>query len=414
MAILLTRKTIILAKLEATYGTDPIPTTALDAILVGQPTLTVDGELLTRDFVKESLSRESHVVGTKVVNISFPVEMKSSGNTDAPGVSISAVVFTGSGLDDATSGGTFDGDVDGKAGTSIFTVEIDLAAVPDTFKWNKDGGTETTSVTITGAAQALSDGVTITFAATTGHTLADKWAITVTPTAAHMPEVDPLLRICSMKRISEHVTTPNVRYVMRTNDPESATVYAYFDGLLHKITGCYGSHTFIAEAGQYARWEFSLQGLYTAPTDVTFPTSTTTDTTKPPIVQSGTWVIGAFSPVVQALNIDLAIEITQRPDMNSADGLKGLRIVGRDPSGSINPEADLIANKDFWTEWSNATGQNINGNIGSVAGEKMKTTIIQAVYRTIGYGDRGGIRTNEIPFSLAESVGDDELEYKFE
>jgi hypothetical protein len=76
------------------------------------------------------------------------------------------------GLDDATSGGTFTSSPD-----AVFTIEITAEGTPDTFKWKKDSGAYTTGVSITGSAQTLSDGVTVTFAATTGHTLADVWTI---------------------------------------------------------------------------------------------------------------------------------------------------------------------------------------------------------------------------------------------
>jgi len=94
---------------------------------------------------------------------------------------IPAAAFTGSGLDDATSGGTFK-----KADNMDIRVEIDLAAGTDTFKWSEDGGStwEETGVAITGAAQTLgTTGVTVTFAATTGHTLGDYWDIACTATA---------------------------------------------------------------------------------------------------------------------------------------------------------------------------------------------------------------------------------------
>lgn len=80
--------------------------------------------------------------------------------------------FKGDGLNDCTLGTGFSG-----AASAYFEVVIDAEGTPDTFKWRKDGGEWTTGVAITGAAQTLSDGQTITFAATTGHTLADQWVI---------------------------------------------------------------------------------------------------------------------------------------------------------------------------------------------------------------------------------------------
>ncbi len=80
---------------------------------------------------------------------------------------------TGSFLNDLTPGGLYTGFAASPGAT--YTVIIDAAGTPDTFKWRKNSGSFTTAVAITGAAQTLSNGVTVTFAATTGHTLNDEW-----------------------------------------------------------------------------------------------------------------------------------------------------------------------------------------------------------------------------------------------
>jgi hypothetical protein len=66
--------------------------------------------------------------------------------------------------------------------TGAYRVQIDGAGIPDTFKWSNDGGAtwEASTVNITGAAQTLENGLTITFAATTGHTNGDYWDIYIT------------------------------------------------------------------------------------------------------------------------------------------------------------------------------------------------------------------------------------------
>jgi hypothetical protein len=89
-----------------------------------------------------------------------------------------AATFTGAGLNDLTSGGTATA---GITATSTYEVEIDATGTPDTFKWRLNGGSYTSGVAITGSAQTLSNGVTVTFAATTGHTLANSWSVRVHP-----------------------------------------------------------------------------------------------------------------------------------------------------------------------------------------------------------------------------------------
>jgi len=80
--------------------------------------------------------------------------------------------FNGAGLNDPTWGTGFTG-----AATAYYEVVIDAEAATDTFKWRKNGGAWTAGVAITGLEQTLDEGQKLTFAAVTGHTLADQWVI---------------------------------------------------------------------------------------------------------------------------------------------------------------------------------------------------------------------------------------------
>lgn len=84
--------------------------------------------------------------------------------------------FNGAGLNDLTWGLAAT-----NAATAYYEVVIDGVGTGiggvDEFKWRKNGGAWTEHVDISGAAQTLDEGQTITFAATTGHTLNDQWVI---------------------------------------------------------------------------------------------------------------------------------------------------------------------------------------------------------------------------------------------
>lgn len=83
--------------------------------------------------------------------------------------------FKGSGLNDLTWGGWAES---GAPDSAYYEVVIDGTG-PDTFKWRECGGSWTETVAITGSAQTLvgTNGTqTITFGATTGHTLTDQWS----------------------------------------------------------------------------------------------------------------------------------------------------------------------------------------------------------------------------------------------
>jgi len=97
----------------------------------------------------------------------------SGGNLNITSVAnIFAVVFRGEGLDDGTSGGTYTGSIQ-----QDYEVVVDTVGGTDTFKWRRTGQDFVTGVAMTGGAQALDSGVTVTFAATTGHDLYDRWSI---------------------------------------------------------------------------------------------------------------------------------------------------------------------------------------------------------------------------------------------
>jgi len=98
---------------------------------------------------------------------------------------LGALTFSGSGLNDMNHGSnsrfTLASDIN-------YKVQIDGVGSPNTFKWSDDGGStwDVSTVSITGADQLLNNGVTIRFAATTGHTSGDNWSFTArTITAKH-------------------------------------------------------------------------------------------------------------------------------------------------------------------------------------------------------------------------------------
>jgi hypothetical protein len=73
----------------------------------------------------------------------------------------------------ATWGGTYTA---GLVNTPAhYELKCSTSAATDKFMWRKDGGTWSAEVTVTGAAQTLSDGVTVTFSATTGQVANDSW-----------------------------------------------------------------------------------------------------------------------------------------------------------------------------------------------------------------------------------------------
>ena len=121
---------------------------------------------------------------------------------------------TGSGLNDATFGGVYTG-----SGTKTYQVKITATGTPDSFKFSSDGGS-TFSATNTevrsDGPQDLSNGVTVVFGATTGHTLNDVWQCVM---------IEPLTSLTDPVKLAEiEVNHPGTgadqkgRLIIRTNE----------------------------------------------------------------------------------------------------------------------------------------------------------------------------------------------------
>lgn len=77
---LLSRKRTILAKTETTYGVDPTPTGAANAILVRNLSITpLNAELVSRDLVRPYLGASEQLIASSYVTVEFEVEMAGAG-----------------------------------------------------------------------------------------------------------------------------------------------------------------------------------------------------------------------------------------------------------------------------------------------------------------------------------------------
>jgi len=77
---LLTRKRTILSKIEATYGTDPVPTGAANAILVKSVTVTpMETNLISRDLVRPYKGNSESLAGAVSGKLEIEVELAGSG-----------------------------------------------------------------------------------------------------------------------------------------------------------------------------------------------------------------------------------------------------------------------------------------------------------------------------------------------
>lgn len=79
-----------------------------------------------------------------------------------------------SSLDNLLVSGSFN-----STGFNTYTILVTGTGTPDTYQWSYNGAAPTTGVSMTNTAHLLSNGISVTFPETTGHTIGDTWTISV-------------------------------------------------------------------------------------------------------------------------------------------------------------------------------------------------------------------------------------------
>lgn len=286
-----------------------------------------------------------------------------------------------------------DSDLDGAATALALVIDaatdIDAAAttvvVAVTFTGVKAGTVITTAVT---AVALGGSGGTITPTWSGSLVLGDSWTVAVSPQGIRM---DPI-----------------------SECPETITLYMYLDGVLHRLTGALGTFTLNMESGAFGTASFTFTGQYNAVTDATMPLDAVFETTLPEQVELAEFKWdGDSSLIVNALTYDQANNIVVRPDINGSDGFRGVRITGRNPTGTFDPEMILVADFDLWGDFATAARKSLSMRVGQTAGNTFWIKSPQLQMNSLGYGDREGLRTLDVSLRFSRVTGNDEVRFLF-
>lgn len=237
-----------------------------------------------------------------------------------------------------------------------------------------------------------------------------------TTQAQATPKWADLFEGCAMTGAAVETPAGKV-YSPVTTGQKTLTLYCYYDGILHKLTGAMGTWSMSAEAGQIATIQWSFTGVYSAPSAATTPTVQITNVV-PALVESCSFVIGATpSTVLVPANISLDMQNTviPRADANSAKGFNSTIITSRNPTISFNPEQVPEASHPFWADFAGAAGKAVSFNIGATNGNKCIVTVPNMIISGLQYADRDGIRIYEVSGGCSTTFGsgDNEVTLKF-
>ena len=384
--VLLTRKRLILAKTEATYGTDSSPA-GTDAILVKELEITpIEADVVSRDLIRPYLGNSDQLLANTRVSITFQVELAGSG-TAATAPRFSSLLKA-CGMAETTTAAAITGTAQAGSAGSI-TLAAGASATDDIYNGM--------IITITGGTGSGGVGVITDYVGSTKVATVQKSTATFTPGAS-----------------STYSIAANVGYKPVSASFDSASIYFNNDGVLHIITGARGTFVLNAEVGEIPTIEFTMLGIYNAPTDTAAPATTYTNQATPLIFKAGNttaFSILGYSGCLMSLELDMANETVYR-ELVGCD--KSVIITNRAVEGTCMIEAPTIAQKDFFTIANDDTTGILTMLHGTTAGNRVTLLAPKVDIGNPSYEDSDGIQMLSLPFAaIPTSAGNDEVSLTF-
>lgn len=380
--VLLTRKRLILAKTEATYGTDSSPV-GTDAILVKELEITpIEADVVSRDLIRPYLGNSDQLLANTRVSITFQVELAGSG-TAATAPRFSSLLKA-CGMAETTTAAAITGTAQAGSAGSI-TLAAGASATDDIYNGM--------IITITGGTGSGGVGIITDYVGSTKVATVQKSTATFTPGAS-----------------STYSIAANVGYKPVSTSFDSASIYFNNDGVLHVITGARGTFVLNAEVGEIPTIEFTMLGIYNAPTDTAAPAVTYSNQATPLIFKAGNttaFSILDYSGCLMSLELDMANETVYRELVGCN---KSVIITNRAVEGTCMIEAPTIAQKDFFTIANNDSTGILSMLHGTTAGNRVTLLAPKVDIGNPSYEDSDGIQMLSLPFAaIPTSAGNDEV-----
>ena len=384
---LLTRKRLILAETEGSYGVDPSPDGA-DAILVRDLNITPQqSDVVSRDLVRPYLGASEQLLANTRVECTFSVELAGSGT----------------------------------AGTAPrFGKVLKACALAETTVTPAVTGTATAggsnSITLAAGASATNDfynGQVLRITAGLG--VGSVFLVTDYVGATKVATLRPIGAAVTLDATSVYSIDAQVVYTPVSSAFGSVTLHYNIDGVLHRLTGCRGTFSLNTEVGAIPTIDFTMTGIYNAPTDTAAPVVTYADQATPRIFKagnSGAFTMLDYSGCLQSVSMDLGNTTVYRELVGCT---KEVLITDRASTGTVVIEAPTIAQKDYFTA---ALTDGTLGELSFIHGTTGGNIVaLQSTRVDIGdpsYQDQDGIHMLSLPYTaIPSTAGNDEFRLVF-
>ena len=231
-------------------------------------------------------------------------------------------------------------------------------------------------------------------------------------TAGTAPAFGPLLQAAGMSEVV--VSSTSVTYAGVSSSFSSATLYCFYDGTRHKITGARGTVTFNMTAGQFPTASFQFIGIYNVPDGTAASTFTVANQAAALEVNDTNVTTCTFHGVTSTRleSIDLALNnaLTYKETAFSQEVL----ITDRAAGGTAVIEAPVIGTTDFFAKAvASATGASTIV-IGATGGNIVTLNAPQTDITGCSYGDTNGVISLSMPYlALPTTAGNNEVSLVF-
>lgn len=239
-------------------------------------------------------------------------------------------------------------------------------------------------------------------------------------TAGTAPGWGPLVRACGM---AETVTaSTRVDYLPITSAMESASIYYYDDGLLHKLLGARGTFQLELKQGGIPKFTFDFIGIDGGDTAASNPSTTLTAFQTPETVvdaNSGDVTFGAthsssgapaltggtIYPSLGLEGIDLGHSVNFQPLL----GGESVEITDRAAQGNVTLDLTAAQEVSFAATVKAASTQTVGMTHGTVAGRKL--LVFMPAVQLINWkkAELNGKRLVGYDLRINPSSGNDEL-----
>lgn len=232
-------------------------------------------------------------------------------------------------------------------------------------------------------------------------------------TAGTAPAYGPLLKACGLSETV--VADTSVTYAGVSSNFDSATIYCFYDGTRHKITGCRGTVTFNLVGGQFAAANFEMTGIYNDPDNTALSGTFTVANQAAALEVNDTNVTTAtFHGVtdVRIESFDLALNnnVVYKESLSN----KEILIVDRQPGGTTVLEAPAVGTTDYFAKAVGVAQANSSIVLGATGGNIITMTMPQTDITGVSYGDTNGVINLSIPYlALPSTSGNDEISIAF-